>query len=261
MILRWRRISAVFIRYFYMIAGIHQVIELFFWPLVDILLWGLTTIWLQHQQHSSNLALIILTALIFWQIVNRATYDISVNLLQEFWNRNLVNLFSTPLTIMEWSIGSILLCLLRIFISLSFGSLIIYLLYALNVFDIGWYFLPYAASLMISGLALGFFASSIIIQWGQKLEMVAWMIAFLFAPFSAVFYPVGSLPEWAQMISWCMPMTYVFEGMRNILNNGVFSLSDFLISMGLNVIYLVGSIALFRFSFEKSRVKGLGRLE
>ena len=261
MILCFRRICAVFLRYFYTIMGLHQVAELFFWPLVDILLWGLTTIWLQQQQHAPNLALIILTALIFWQIVNRATYDISVNLLQEFWNRNLINLFSTPLTVMEWSIGSILLCLCKIAISLSFGAVMIYLLYALNVFTVGWYFLPYAASLMLSGFTLGFVASSVVIRWGQKLEMVAWMIAFLFAPFSAVFYPLSSLPHWAQAISRCLPMTYVFEGMREILRNGEFSQSDFWMSMWLNLFYLIVSIGLFKFAFEKSREKGLGRLE
>jgi ABC-2 type transport system permease protein len=261
MIMSWRRIYAVFLRYFYTIGGLHQISELFFWPLVDILLWGLTTVWLQQQQHAPQLALMILTALIFWQIINRAAYDISVNLLQEFWNRNLVNLFSTPLTEAEWAIGSILLSLCKIAISLSFGAIVIYLLYALNVFTIGWYFVPFAGSLMLSGLALGFLSSCVIIRWGQKLEMLAWMCSFFFAPFSAVFYPVHSLPHWAQMISYCLPMTYVFEGMREILQTGRFSQSDFLTSIVLNVFYLTLSIVLFKYSFEKSRAKGLARLE
>jgi ABC-2 type transport system permease protein len=261
MIFAWRRIWGIFLRSFYTITGLHQIAELFFWPLVDILLWGLTTIWLQQQQHAPQLALIILTALVFWQIITRATYDISVSLLQEFWNRNLVNLFSTPLTVSEWAIGTILLCLCKIAVSLSFGALVIYLLYALNVFTIGWYFLPFAGSLMLSGFTLGFLASCVVIRWGQKLEMLAWMSAFFFAPFSAVFYPVASLPHWAQSISWCLPMTYIFEGMREILRVGSFSWADFLTSLGLNAIYLIVAVALFKFSFECSRAKGLGRLE
>ena len=52
MIFSLRRIGAVFLRYFYTIAGLHQISDLFFWPLVDIFLWGLTTIWLQQQQHA-----------------------------------------------------------------------------------------------------------------------------------------------------------------------------------------------------------------
>ncbi|MBF8263463.1 MAG: Uncharacterized protein HW387_1128 [Parachlamydiales bacterium] len=261
MILSMRRIGAVFLRYFYTITGLHQITELFFWPLIEILLWGLTTVWLQQQQDMPNLALIILTALIFFQIITRAANDISVSLLQEFWNRNLSNLFSTPLTEVEWALGTILLSFCKIIIGLSFGALVVYLLYALNVFVVGWYFLPFAASLMLSGLALGFLSACVIIRWGQKLEMLAWMMAFFFAPFSAVFYPVDSLPMWAQTISWCLPMTYVFEGMRQVLLNGVFCLNDFLISLGLNAIYLAGAVFLFKYSFKCSRVKGLARLE
>lgn len=259
--LSMRRILAVFMRYFYTIWGLHQISDLFFWPFVDILLWGLTTVWIQQQQSTSNLALIILSGLIFWQILTRAAYDISVNLLQEFWNRNLINLFSTPLSEIEWAIGSVLLSFCKMLISLSFGSFLVYLLYALNVFTIGWYFIPFAASLMMSGLSIGFLSSCVILRWGQKLEAVTWMSAFFFAPFSAVFYPVASLPHWAQSISWCLPMTYVFEGMRALLQRHEFLMNDFLISIGLNLIYLVLSIALFKYAFYCSRVKGLARLE
>ncbi len=262
MIFSFRRIGAVFMRYFYTVLGMHQMSELFFWPLIDILLWGLTTAWLQQQQQqASNLSLVILTGLIFWQIVTRATSDISVNLLQEFWNRNLVNLFSTPLTETEWALGSILLSIFKIFISLAFGALVIYLLYALNVFTIGIYFLPFAGSLMMSGIALGFLASCVIIRWGQKLEILAWVGPFFFAPFSAVFYPLSSLPEWAQAISAGIPMTYIFEGMRLVLQTGQFPMNDFLISLALNVGYLAISIVLFKYAFACSRAKGLARLE
>jgi ABC-2 type transport system permease protein len=261
MIFVWRRIGAVFLRYFYTITGLHQLSEIFFWPLIDILLWGLTTAWLQQQQNMPRLALIVLTALIFWQILTRAAYDVSINLLQEFWNRNLVNLFSTPLTEMEWAAGSILLSICKIFISLIFGSLVVFLLYALNVFSIGFYFLPFAVSLMLSGVALGFFASCVVIRWGQKLEMMAWMGPFFFAPFSAVFYPVASLPLWAQVVSYCFPMSYVFEGMRSVLQTGQFPLNDFLVSIGLNLFYLAIAVVLFKVSFRYSRIKGLARLE
>ena len=260
--IRCSRISAVFLRYFYLITGLHQVAELFFWPLIDILLWGLTTVWLEHQgDMPGKLPLLILTGLIFWQILIRGSYEIAVNLLQEFWNRNLVNLFSTPLHIMEWALGVLLLCICKTLISLAFGALLVYLLYTLNVFTLGWVFLPYAFSLLISGWILGFLASSLIIRYGQKLEMLAWMTAYLFAPFSAIFYPVESLPSWAQAIAFCLPMTYVFEGMRHVLQGGLFSWFDFSMSVGLNMLYLTGAIVLFVLSFEKSRTRGLNRLE
>ncbi len=258
-----KRVSGVFFRYYYvLLKGPQQLSDLFYWPLIDILLWGLTSVWIQSQtQGVSDYPLLLMTGLIFWQITWRGSVDISVSLLQEFWHRNLVNLFSTPLKLSEWIAGVILLCLSKLVITVAFGALTVYLLYALNVFTIGWAFIPFGISLLIFGWILGFLAASLIIYWGQQIEALAWMIGFVFAPFSAVFYPVSVLPEWAQAISWSLPTTYIFEGMRHILAQESFPLEYFWISIGLNLFYLTLSLILFRFMFEKSRAKGLARLE
>ncbi len=261
--MKFHRVFGVFLRYFYVMRkGLHHLSDLFYWPIVDILLWGLTSIWIQSQNfHVPNMPLILMTALIFWQICWRGSVDISVCLLQEFWQRNLVNFFSTPLRISEWITGVLLLSLCKLFFTISFASLAVYILYSLNVFTVGWAFIPFAASLLFFGWTVGFLASSAIIYWGHNVEMFAWMAGALFAPFSAVFYPVSVLPPVAQYISWSLPTTYIFEGMRIVLHTGIFPTNYFLISLGLNAIYLSGSIILFKRMFEKSRNKGLGRLE
>lgn len=256
------RIRGVFLRYYYaLIKGPMQLSDLFYWPLVDILLWGLTSLWIQNQSNVPHLPLILLTGLIFWQVAWRGSIDISINLLQEFWTRNLMNLFSTPLKISEWICGTLLLCLCKLVVTIVFGTLMVYLLYSLNVFTLGWAFLPFAALLLMFGWTMGFCAASMIIYWGHQVEMFAWMIAFIFAPFSAVFYPVSTLPEWAQMIAWCLPTTYVFEGMRQILAEGPFPFAYLWISFALNIVYLFAAMCFFKWMFEKSRIKGLARLE
>jgi len=256
------RILGVYFRYLYVLRkGPQQLSDLFYWPIIDILLWGLTSIWLQSTQHVHNLPLVLMTGLIFWQITTRGSFDIALSLLQEFWHRNLINLFSTPLKIIEWVFGVILLCLCKLVITISFGSIAVYILYSLNVFTIGWQFIPFACSLLLFGWALGFFAASLIIYWGHQVEAIAWMIGFLFAPFSAVFYPVEVLPTWAQTFAWCLPTTYIFEGMRSILHTGTFPTHYFWISIALNLLYLILTISLFKHMFEKSRAKGLARLE
>lgn len=256
------RIYGVFLRYFYsMKKGLHQLSDLFYWPTVDILLWGLTSVWIQQQSEEPNLPLILMTGLIFWQVAWRGSADISTNLLQEYWHRNMLNLFSTPLKISEWIAGLLLLSIAKLFITIGFGALVVYIFYSLNVFTVGWAFIPFAIALVIFGWCLSFLASSAIVLWGQKVEMFAWMIAFVFAPFSAVFYPIHVLPLWAQKISWSLPTTYIFEGMRAILATGKFPTRFFWTSMALDTLYLAGAIALFLAAFASSRNKGLGRLE
>ena len=146
-----------------------------------------------------QLALIVLTGVVFWQVVWRANYEISVNLLEEFWNQNLVNLFATPLTVWEWSVGLVVLGLLKNLLTLLVGAGAVWLLYRLNIFAVGWLILPFLFSLLISGWFMGFAASGVIIYYGRRLQSVAWMAGFALAPFSAVYYPVDVLPGWAQI--------------------------------------------------------------
>jgi ABC-2 type transport system permease protein len=259
--MNYSRIKGVFFRYFYTLKDIHQLSDIFYWPLVDILLWGLTSVWIQHQSNIPNLPIILMTALVFWQVAWRGAIGVSFPLLQEFWHRNLVNLFSTPLKISEWVSGVLLLSFFKVLVNIAFGSLVVYFLYALNVFTLGWAFLPFAAMLFIFGWSVGFLSAGLVIYWGHKVEMFAWMLPFLFAPFSAVYYPVEVLPEWAQVISWSLPTTYIFEGMRQILYHGQFSWSYLWVSLILNGIYLLISIWFFNYMFRKSLTKGLARLE
>lgn len=256
------RIWGVFLRYFFIARkGLHQLSDLFYWPFVDILLWGLTSVWIRTYHTADDLPLILLTGLIFWQIAWRGSIDVAVSLLQEFWQRNLVNLFSTPLKLSEWIAGILLLSTAKLLVTISFGALMVYVLYTLNIFTVGWMFIPFAVLLVIFGWTLSFLSSSAIIYWGHRVEMFAWMTAFVFAPFSAVFYPVSILPAWAQTVAWGLPTTYLFEGMRAILAGNTFPVQDLVISALLNLVYLAGALAVFKWAFEKSRRKGLARLE
>jgi ABC-2 type transport system permease protein len=256
------RIWAVFMRYFYFFAKLDHLSDLLYLPALDIFLWGMTSVWIQsHEEAIPHIALGILTGLVFWQIIWRGNYEITLNLLQEFWNRNLVNLFSTPLKLGEWIAALMLIGIVKIFISLLFGALLVWLLYTLNIFTLGWTFLPFCISLTLSGWFIGFLSAAVMIYYGQRVQMLAWMMAYAFAPFSAVYYPVTALPEWGQMIAKILPMTYIFEGMRKILYEGVFSGWDLAISFILNIIYLGFAMMFFIYMFEKSRVKGLSRLE
>jgi ABC-2 type transport system permease protein len=172
-----------------------------------------------------------------------------------------VNLFSTPLKLYEWIVALMMAGLIKICITVAFGGFLVWLLYTLNVFHIGWAFLPFGASLVLSGWSMGFLSSSVMIYYGQRVQMLAWMTAYLFAPFCAVFYPLSALPGWAQVIGRALPMTYIFEGMREVLNTGVFSWKCFLMSIALNIVFLILTVSLFKWLFEKSRNKGLARLE
>jgi ABC-2 type transport system permease protein len=260
--MKFHRSWAIFLRYFYVFSKFDQLAELFYWPAVDIVLWGMTSLWLQNSDTSvTNFALNLLSGLVFWQIMWRSNFEVGVNLLTEFWSRNLVNLFSTPLKLIDWIGGIILITLLKVTLSVGFAVLLVYQLYSLNILAIGLKFIPFALSLMVSGWWTGFLAAGIVVYWGQRLQMLAWMMAYIFSPFSAVFYPVSALPLWAQKISSYLPMSYVFEAMRKILQTDVFPMHELVMTIALNALYFPLAFTFFKYMFEKSRMKGLARLE
>lgn len=259
--MKWLRVKAVYLRYLYNFFRLEQITEMFFWPLFDIFIWGITMVWLQQMDLKYSIALPILTALVFWQVVWRSNYEVSVNILQELWARNFVNLFSTPLKTCEWITALMMLGITKNAVTVTFGGGVVALLYSLNIFSLGWPFFPFLVALIISGWWCGFLSSSIIVYYGQRMQMLAWISGYVFSPFSAVFYPLKALPEWASPIAKALPMTHVFEGMREFYYTGVFNWNEYALAMLLNVFYLVACIALFRFLFEKSRDKGLARLE
>jgi ABC-2 type transport system permease protein len=258
----WGRIYAVFLRYFYFFAKLDHVYDLFYWPALDIILWGLTILWIQGvESQIPHMALAVLSGLVFWQIIWRGNYEVTVNMLQEFWNRNLVNLFSGPLKVSEWIAALMLVGMIKIVITIAFGAFLVWAFYTLNIFTLGWVIFPFFISLTLSGWFMGFLSASVMIYYGQRLQMLAWMTAYLFAPVSAVYYPVTVLPPWAQKIAFALPTTYIFEGMRAILYENRFSSYYLYMSFALNIVYIVISIAFFKYMFEKSRNKGLARLE
>ncbi|MBI4004442.1 MAG: ABC transporter permease, partial [Candidatus Omnitrophica bacterium] len=79
--------------------------------------------------------------------------------------------------------------------------------------------------------------------------------------FSCVFYPLESLPHWAQGIASVLPSTYAFEGLRRALQAGSVPSGIWLGVIGLNVMYLALGVALFVWMFRRARADGrLGHL-
>ena len=79
---------------------------------------------------------------------------------------------------------------------------------------------------------------------------------FAFAPISAVYYPVETLPSWLQLVAWCTPSAYVFEGMRSVLIDNIFRYDLLIGAIGVNVVYLFAGVVIFSWSFLGARKAG-----
>lgn len=255
------RIKALILRYLMLtFRDFHRFIDLIYWPILDIIIWGFTARWIQSNEHDS-LSAILLTSLVFWQVLFRAQVEVSFNFLDELWSHNLANLFSTPVTLFEWISAVMVVGLLKSIFTFLLGTVAIWVLYNLLVFKTGFILIPFLFLIVMSGWVIGFLTTAAVAYWGQKVQTLVWVLAWFFAPFSGVFYPISVLPYWGRGIAAIIPMSYFFETVRGTVATGVVPVKTLAACCVLNCIYVVFALILFKCAFEKSKVYGLARLE
>lgn len=253
------RVFAVFTRYIYLYKrSLPRMMEIFYWPFLDVLLWGFVSLYLvRYRQDLPNFVAFLLGALILWDILFRSQQGISVSFLEDIWARNLLNLFASPLRPSEYIISLMLVSCVKIVIAGVVMSALAWLLYSFNIFLIGLSLLPFILSLVILGWAIGIITTSLILRFGQQAEILAWGLALIFQPVSAVFYPVSVLPPFLQVVARCVPASYVFEGMRSIITSGGFPQHELIWSFSLNGAYLAAALLFFARVMKTVKKKGL----
>lgn len=232
----------------------------FYWPLLDVLTWGFLGIWIQQSAHFENYETIALLGLLLFQIVGRGCNFINLALCEELWSRNIVNLFSLPLRMSEWICSIILLYMIMTAITSLACVLVISMFYDIAM----WHFLAtllrFTPPLLFSGIWLGFTGLQITVTLGRRGAELANVLTWFFLPFTGAYYPIEVLPSWGQRIGACLPMSYVFEGMRKYMIHQQDPTPYLIKGYMLGIPYALSAIILFVYCFNRSKQKGLARL-
>jgi ABC-2 type transport system permease protein len=254
------RITALFLRHLYPLKRDFDLLsDMAYWPMIDIILWGVTSQWLSEASGSTLIVTSILMALVLWNVIWRSQAEVSRNLMDEIWNNNLVNLFSTPLKVSEWIFSVLLLSIIKTALTMSLILPVVFFLYLVNVFSLGWWLPVFFASATFTGWWMGFISAGIVIRYGPRMQTVIWTLPGILLPFSAIYFPLDRLPAVVQPISRLLPTTYIFESMRALLAGVGVEWSYIVYSLGLNAIFLCLAIWFFVRSFRYSVALGLGR--
>ena len=252
------RIYGLFLRHFFLIkSSLPRILDLIYWPTIQIILWGfISKFFTLNTEYYSNTVGIILTAAILYDFLFRASISFNMMFLEEIWSRNFTNLFIAPMKISEIIISLVLTALIRALIGLIPAILLTSPLFGISLLKLG---LPLAflfLSLYLFGITLGLLVSAGLLRFGPSFENIAWSTMFLLAPFGCIYYPVETLPEIFQSIAFALPLVYIFEETRNILVNGTVNYENIINAVYLNGFYLILSISIFYYSFDKAREKG-----
>ncbi|MFO0775950.1 MAG: ABC transporter permease [Nitrospiraceae bacterium] len=257
--MKLHRIVALLQRHVYLYKrSLPRIMEIFYWPMVDLIIWGFISVYLMKMQGQlSGAVTFFLGALILWDILFRAQQGITITFLEEIWARNLLNLFASPLKTSEFLAATMAMSIFKVTAVSIVMVTAAYLLYDYNVFVIGLALVPFVVSLVVTGWSIGVVTTALIMRFGQEAEVLAWSMVFLFHPISCVFYPMEVLPPWLQAVAWMNPAAHVFEGMRAVLKDGAMPLTHLGWATGLNAAAAIGAVMFFQGMFRVCREKGL----
>lgn len=252
----WGRISAIVLRHFYLHRrSPARIMEIVFWPVMNLLVWGFVTLYFQSVSRPGTVSFLF-GAIILWDVLYRSQQAISLAITEEFWVRNFINIFISPITIPEFVIALCLSGLFKTLITTALLGLLASFLFSYNLTGLGLALAVFLFNLQLFGWAVGLFTMGIILRFGRAAEGLIWGMPFLLQPVTAVFYPVAVLPPFLQTIAWSLPATHVFEGLRAAMQGKPLSWSAMAYSLGLNLVYLTLGAVFFGWMLKQVKIRG-----
>jgi len=236
-----------------------RLAEVVFWPMMELVTWGFLTRYLEGRMGGGESGPFtwMLGGVIFWDVMFRSQQGVAISFLEDVWTRNLLNIFVAPVRPVEYLASAFGVGLVRIAVTVLILWALSWSFFRFNLLDIGPALVPFFASLLLFGWAIGIFATALIMRFGQAAESLAWAVPFLIQPLTAVYYPVSIMPGWLQWVALALPSTHVFEGMRGVMAGAGFSWSHFGWAMALNGVCLVLAGFFYSWTLATVRAKGL----
>jgi ABC-2 type transport system permease protein len=255
----FRRVGAMVLRYVYLLRGSWpRLLELAYWPTMQMILWGFITLFLlQHSTWVARASGVLLAAVLLWDVLFRGQLGVSLSFFEEMYSRNLAQLFVSPLRPHELVAATLLISLIRTLIGVGTAAVLAIVFYHYSIFSMGLPLLAFFSNLLVMGWAIGLMVSALVLRYGLGAESLAWVAIFAVQPISGIYYPVSVLPDWLQPVAAILPSSHVFEGMRAVLIEHRFPLSQLRVAVGLNALYLALGVVVFLYAFEVARRRGL----
>ena len=253
------RVYAMVLRHVYLMRkSWPRLLELAYWPSVQMILWGfIAKFFAMQSEWVARAPGLLIAAVLLWDVLFRSQLGVSLTFFEEMYSRNLGQLFVSPLRPYELVISKLVISLLRTLIGVGTAALLAIPLYHYSIFELGFALLAFFANLMIMGWAIGLMVSALVLRYGLGAESFAWAAIFAAAPVSGVYYPIEVLPQWLQVIAWALPSSYVFEGMRAVLIDQIFRADLLFRAVLLNAVYILAGAAVFLAAHRVARRRGL----
>jgi len=252
------RVGAMVLRHWYLLrSSWARLLDLLYWPAVQLLTWGFVQTYIgENSAFFSRAGGTFIAAVLLWDVLFRGQIGFSISFLEEMWSRNVGNLLMSPLRPVEFVAALMMMSVIRLVIGLAPTTLLAVLIFDFNIYALGPALASFFVNLIMTSWAVALVVSGLVLRNGMGAENLAWTLMFLLLPLAAVYYPVAVLPAWVQALSWALPPTYVFEGMRALVMEGNARPDLMFWALGLNALYLGAGLAAFFALLRSARRRG-----
>ena len=218
----WLRIKTVIRRHVYVLwRAPHRWFDIAFWPVMDVILFGSLGTYVATAGGDANTgAPYLLAGIMMFHVLFQSQIAVATGFMEETWSRNLLNVVTTPVTEVEYVIGTATFGLAKVVLAMTSLSVTAFVFFRFDFGEVGWALLPIALILTLIGWGVGLANIGIVLRFGQGAEILIWGSNFILMAFSGVFNPVEALPDALQPISSVLPSTYAFSTLREILDGG-----------------------------------------
>lgn len=255
----WGRVTAVYLRHAReLLNSVPAWFDFLFWPLVDLVIWGTLTVFIERGDAGLPVAVgYLIGGVLLWDIVFRSNLGIGVAFLEDTsWSHNMLNFLVSPLRPGEYLLAIGSWAFTKVAVGWLTMAVTAGLLFAFTPFKLGLALVLFMLALMIFGLSLALVVVGVILRLGTGADVLAWGLAMLLMPVSAVFYPVSVLPGWAQAIASALPTAHIFESMRTVLGGDPIPWSRLALAFALDGFYLALAGAWCARMFATLRTRG-----
>jgi len=225
----------------------------FFWPLISLVSIGLMS---KFINLNSNVFQFIMTGTLAAGVLQIVQLDVGYTVLYELWSKSLKHTVLTPVGITEGVCGTWMAGMLR-------GGLTFLLLVIAAAWGFGfhlpgfWITTAFVFGLFSCALILGIIVNILILSFGQKVEITAWMFAHLFMILCGIYYPVSILPPFFQTLALAIPITHFLEFLRQSYGFKAYTQYPLLMGFALTSFYLMVSLHLLAKAYTRARRKGV----
>jgi len=235
------------------VRNLFVMTDVFFWPMISLVSIGLMAKFIHLGPQMLGF---VMTGTLAAGILQITQLDVGYTVLYELWSKSLKHTMLTPVGISEGVAGTLVIGVLRglvAFVLLSsaaawgFG-------FHLPGFFITFFFL---LGLFLCAFILGILVNILILSFGQKVEITAWMFAQLFMIICGIYYPVDILPAFLQYIALMVPITHFLEYFRQFYGFQAHTAYPLLTGFALTLLYIIASLRFLDHAYTRARKKGI----